>query len=124
MKLVDDALATALAADEVNSILRDDNSIEGILMNMDFITEDQLRQAVAIQCQQSPLGEILVDMGAITQYQLDEAHMLQKISRGEASDAEAAGLYRLQRKRLVQQIVTTLRETSDAAEALSASYKQ
>lgn len=125
MTLVDGTAARLLevSSAEVDEILRDDNSLEGILVSLDYISPDQLRKALAIQRQQSPLGEILVEMGAITQEQLKEALMLQKISRGEATDIEAACLYRLQRKRLVKQVVTELRQATDESNTLTAHYQ-
>jgi hypothetical protein len=91
----------------------DETSLGNILVEMGYVTIEQLQNAVEIQKMQAPIGEILVRMEIITREQLEEALMIQKVNRGEATTREESQLYRTQRKRLMGEVVSCLKETTD-----------
>lgn len=99
-------------SDRFEAAQEDETSIGNILVDMGYVTSDQLNQAIEVQKMQAPVGEILVRMGAITREQLEEALMIQKVNRGEASTREEAQLYRTQKKRLMGEVVSCLKETT------------
>lgn len=68
----------------------DSTSIGQVLLDMKLVTKEALDEAVARKINGHPLGLILVEMGAISTRQLDEALLKQKVLRGSAKPAEVA----------------------------------
>lgn len=102
----------------------DDTSIGNILVELGFVTDDQLKEAVEIQRRANPLGKILVEMGAITDEQLDEALMQQRIKRGEASNREQTLFHRRKKTRLVGEIASTCRDTMELSQSIQAKLQK
>lgn len=64
----------------------DPSSIGNLAIELGYITLDELRVAVRVQQQRLPLGRILVDMGKLTEEQLDDLLFEQQVRRGEIKD--------------------------------------
>lgn len=61
-------------------------SIGNLALSREYITRADLDAALKVQQQMSKIGTILVDMGKMTQEQLDELLMDQAIHRGDITD--------------------------------------
>jgi hypothetical protein len=66
----------------------DPNSIGNIAVERGYITRFELDEAMRAQQARLPLGEILIEMGKLTRHELEELLFEQKIRRGEVKDRE------------------------------------
>lgn len=76
----------------------DPSSIGNLAIELGYITMDELRAAVKVQQQRLPLGRILVEMGKLTEEQLEDLLFEQQVRRGEIRDRTAITQY--QRKKM------------------------
>ncbi len=66
-----------------------DGSIGTILVNLGFVTKDQLLDAITAKLKsdtEALIGEILIARGAVTRTQLDRALLIQREFRGNVPD--------------------------------------
>jgi hypothetical protein len=87
---------------------KDPDSIGSILREWGYVTDDELEKAVKIQKSQQQLGQILIDLtdGRLTNEQVEEAFMEQKIRRRKASHREITAFNSRKKRRLVSGIQT------------------
>jgi hypothetical protein len=87
---------------------KDDTSLGNILLEKGYVSEDALERAIRIQKSQSLLGRILVNMGpdsgGITEEQLEEALLEQKIRRKKAKASEVIKANSKRHDRLVEEV--------------------
>ena len=107
------ALSPSLAGDDQSNIGR-------LLVRKGYVTDDQIRDAMARQLVAAPpLGEILIEMGAITREQLDEVLFEQRRARGETTDQEEVRHTLVQQHRSMRDITNGLTEAAGLANALA-----
>ena len=78
------------------------NSIGHMAIEKGYITTDDLAEALKVQRQRMRLGTILVDMGKLSEEQLGDLLLEQRIRTGEKVSHEE--LHRHERKKLHQRI--------------------
>lgn len=87
---------------------KDETSLGNILLEFGYVTPEILEQAIKIQKSQSLLGSILVNMkpeaGGITEEQLEEALLEQKIRRRKAKPLEVIRSNSRRHRRLVDEV--------------------
>lgn len=66
----------------------DPSSIGNLAVELGYITMDELRTAVKMQQQRLPLGRILMEMGKLTEEQLEDLLFEQRVRRGEIKDKD------------------------------------
>ena len=72
----------------------DSNSIGSLAIELGYITQEELTAAVRVQQQRLPLGRILVEMGKLTEKQLEDLVFELGIRRGEIKDKDLIRQYR------------------------------
>ena len=84
----------------------DPHSIGNILKEWGYVTHEELERAVQVQKSQQALGQILISVtqGRLTNDQVEEAFMAQKIRRKKASHKEIMAFNARKKKKLVSQI--------------------
>jgi hypothetical protein len=98
----------------------DPSSIGNLAIELGYITTDELRAAVNVQQQRLPLGRILVEMGKLTEEQLDDLLFEQKVRRGEIKDKEAIMQYqRLKMRRKMVQLKDGFKEMGASTKRLT-----
>jgi hypothetical protein len=100
----------------------DPSSIGNIALELGYITQEELNAAVGVQQQRLPLGRILVDMGKLTETQLEELLFEQRVRRGEINDKGVMAQH--ERAKLHQkmgEVQAGFRELRDDAKRLSGS---
>ena len=94
----------------------DETSLGNILVELGFISKEQLQEAIAVQRTRVPeIGGILVELGFITQEQLEEALLKQRILRGKAKPREVTDFERAKRKRASASFMESAQQTRDVA---------
>ena len=100
----------------------DPNSLGNILIEFGYVTPDVLEKAIKIQKSQSLLGRILVNMkpeeGGITEEQLEEALLEQKVRRRKARPLDVIRSNSKRHSRLVEEVdeqLTSLERKYSAA---------
>jgi len=92
----------------------DPSSIGNLALELGYITQDQLKEALAIQEQRMALGDILVDRKMLTLYQRDELLLEQRYRREKhggwlssrvSKDRMRRSMLELERQRLAVQHV-------------------
>jgi len=100
---------------------QDENSLGNILVEMGFVTQAQLDEAVRIQKQKAPkIGEILVEMKILTEQQLEEAILYQRVRRGEASVAEETKFHGKRKRRLLKEVTSELKQAAELSQVVTA----
>jgi len=100
---------------------QDDSSLGNILVEMGFVTKDQLDEAVRIQKQKAPkIGEILVEMKILTEQQLEEAILYQRVKRGEASFVEETKFHGKRKRRLIKEMTSELKQATEISKIVTA----
>lgn len=95
--------------DQYEAAAEDKNSLGNILLDLGYISSDDLEKAIRIQRSQMKLGQILVrELEVLTEEQLEEALVEQRIRQGKARHRETAAHYSQKKKQLVRQIETGL----------------
>ena len=102
-------------------IARDDmTSIGNILVDLGYITPEQLEEAITIQKSQKMLGEVLVEeMEAITPDQLDEALLEQQLRRKKIKRSEVLKLHDKKRRRLITKVNESAKQLTDASDKIT-----
>lgn len=99
---------TEKVEDKYTQAQEDPNSLGNILIELGYVTPDTLERAIKIQKSQSLLGRILVNMkpeeGGITEEQLQEALLEQKIRRRKAKPLEVIKANSEKHTRLVKEV--------------------
>jgi hypothetical protein len=104
------------------SAATDETSLGNILVGMEAITREQLKEAIEVQRARVPeIGGILVELGHITQEQLEEALLKQRIMRGKAKPREVTDFERHKRKKASEAFLSSVRQTVDVASDLKRS---
>ena len=85
----------------------DPTSIGNIALEAEFITQEDLDEALIVQEARLKLGKILVDLGKITQSQLKDLIFEQKVRRGEVTDKKAILQFR---RKLFKENLCAIRE--------------
>jgi len=83
---------------------RDKSSIGNILIDMGLVTEKVLDEAVQLQKDSQMLGQILIQMKVITEVNLKEALLEQKIRRKKASLGEIHKTYSKKRRQILKEV--------------------
>lgn len=103
-----------------NQAKGDKTSLGNILVDMGYITSEQLEEAIKIQKSQKLLGEVLVDeMKAITSDQLDEALFEQQLRRKKIRRDEILKLHAKRRRRLLIRVDESAKRLSEASEQVA-----
>ena len=91
-----------IVEDPHSAAKKDPHSIGNILKEWGYVTDEELEQAVKIQKSQQALGQILIDVtdGRLTNEQVEDAFMEQKIRRNKASHKEVMAFNSKKKKRL------------------------
>lgn len=91
--------------DPYKKAAEDQTSIGRILIEFEYITPEDLEVAIRVQKSKAPLGRILVDdMKVITEDQLEEALLEQKIRRKKASLKEMSRFHSKRNGRMVSEV--------------------
>ena len=100
------ALFNSAEEDPHTSAMDDPSSLGNILLRKEYITADELQEAIEVQKSQVRLGEILQEVtgGRLTNEQVEEALMEQKIDRKQASNKEMRVFHHKKKQRLVKTI--------------------
>ena len=86
-----------------------DDSLGNILLELGYITREQLEAAIRIQKSQIRLGVILVEeLGAITTEQLEEALLEQEIRKKKNNLRALKKLYSRKQNRLVSEVKNSM----------------
>lgn len=94
----------------------DETSIGNILIELGHVTQGQLSEAVEVQRSRVPeLGGVLIELGFINPEQLDEALLRQRILRGKASKKEITEYERRKRKRASALFIESANQTREVA---------
>lgn len=100
----------------------DPYSLGNLALERGYITEDDLEAALKVQRERLQLGQLLVEMKKITQDQLDELLLEQKILRGEIKDQNV--LIQFERRKKKSRLVAMREKFAEAradAESVTAS---
>jgi len=103
----------------------DETSIGNILVDLGFITQEDLDRAIEIQRRQAPIGEILTQMRrddgspVLQREQLDIALMKQKIARGEAGHREELSFYRSHTRQMISEFSEQIRSAAEVTTTLA-----
>lgn len=98
----------------------DPSSIGNLAIELGYITEDELRQAVQVQQQRLPLGRILVEMGKLTEAQLSDLLFEQRVRRGEIRDKAVIVQHRREKmRRTMAQLKAGFKEVGDETKRLT-----
>jgi hypothetical protein len=73
---------------------KDASSIGCLAISKGYATQEQVEAAVKKQEERQPLGEILMEQGVLTRFQLDELLIEQEIARQKLSPKKAAQVWR------------------------------
>lgn len=80
----------------------DPDSFGNIVVEKGYASPEKVQEAVKIQAERLPLGDILVSMGVLTAYQRDEVLLEQKLRRTRRSQRRISSVHiELERQRLV-----------------------
>jgi len=79
--------------------MEDPLSIGNLAVTNNIITQEDLTEAVNVQRKRLRIGQILIDMGKLSEPQLEELLLEQKIKRGEIDDSEAIIQFEQSRRR-------------------------
>lgn len=98
----------------------DPNSIGSILKEWGYVTEDELEKAVKVQKSERTFSQILIEVtdGRLTDEQVGEAFMEQKIRKGKATRREISVFNSKKKRRLVQQIQEGFDNITTVADAI------
>jgi ASC-1-like (ASCH) protein len=99
---------------------RDPWSIGNLALKRGYITQDDLSEAVRIQKERLPLGEILMEMGKLTKDQLDELLFEQKVLRGEISKGDQIKFERKKLKHQLEALTSNFKEVRSQAQEMGA----
>lgn len=111
-------------ADEAVVASLDPASLGNILLRKGYVTRNQLDAAVDRQLATAPpLGKILVDMGAISPAQLEEALYEQRRLRGGVSKREDVQHHLERQSRDIRQVAEGLNEIAGISNALADKLK-
>lgn len=106
--------------DQFEKASRDGTSLGNILLELGYVTEEDLEEAIRIQKSQSMLGSILVDqMKAITMSQLEEALLEQKIRRNKANLREITKFQAVKQNQLVTEVAEGFRNLATKFDQVS-----
>jgi len=106
---------------EAEMARRDAASLGNILIRKSYTTQERIDAAVRRQLEAAPpMGEILVEMGAITREQLEDALVEQKILRKEVSDETACEYRMAQNARQVEAIKEGFLQVTELSGAVAA----
>lgn len=95
--------------DSYKKAAEDKTSIGSILLELKYVTPEDLEAAIKVQKSRAPLGRILVDdMKVITEDQLEEALLEQKIRRKKASLKEMSRFHSKRNGRMVTEVKNVL----------------
>lgn len=96
---------------------QDPTSIANILVSLGWVTKEQV--ALALSSQRDKLiGQVLIEMGAVTQAHIDHALLHQAHKRGKASNADVAGASLANNMALSDKIIETAKDIGDKAAAI------
>ena len=102
----------------------DPTSLGRILIARGYVTPEIVQSAVRKQLVATPpLGEILIEMGAITEDQLEDALYEQRKARGETSCQEDVKYQLTQQTKVMQHITHGLSEVAGLANAMAMKLK-
>jgi len=87
---------------------KDETSLGNVLLDLGYVSEETLEVAIKIQKSQSMLGRILVNMDEITEEQLKDALLEQKILRKTARAQEVIKSNTRRHSRLVEEVQSRL----------------
>jgi hypothetical protein len=94
--------------DKYERAKEDETSLGNVLLDLGYVTQEALEEAIKIQKSQSLLGRILVEMGprrgGITEEQLKDALLEQKVRRRKARAAEVIKSNSKRHQRLVGEV--------------------
>ena len=109
---------------EIEEAAGDRTSLGNILVKRGYATPAQITYAIGRQLMAAPpLGKILIEMGAITLEQLDEALYEQRRLRGETTNRDDVTHQLTQQARGMAQVSRELTEIADLSNVLVAKLK-
>jgi hypothetical protein len=101
----------------------DPNSIGNMAVEKGYITSGDLEAAVSIQQERLPLGRILVDMGKLTDDDLNDLLFEQKVRRGEIEDVEIITQHeRLKMHRKIREVRSGFKEIKEDAKRAATAF--
>jgi hypothetical protein len=109
---------------EVEEASADQTSLGNILIRRGFVTPEQVKAAIERQLMAAPpLGEILIEMGAIDRDQLEEALYEQRRSRGETTGQEEVQHQLSRQAHHMREVSASLGEIAGISNAIAAKLK-
>ena len=103
--------------------VRDPLSFGNLAMELQFITPDELNEALLKQEQRLPIGEILVQLGKISEYQRDEILLEQRLRR-TSDGSEVASIELRRQSRMIHAFKQHIAEIAVSAHAVAAVIDQ
>lgn len=95
----------------------DRSSLGNLAVELGYCSEDELRRALRIQNERLPLGEILVEIGAIPRDYLDDLLIDQKVQRGEVPRVEVVKHERSKKLKRLRELGQVFKEATSATDA-------
>jgi len=91
---------------------RDPTSIGNLAILKGYATPEQVATALKKQEERLPIGKILVEQGVLTDVQLDELLIEQKIKRRKLNTREASKLWADFRRSKMREVTSSLRDVA------------
>lgn len=95
----------------------DHSSLGNLAVELGYCSEDELRRALRIQNERLPLGEILIEIGAISRDYLDDLLVDQKVQRGQVTRLEAVKHERSKKLKRLRELGQVFKEATSATDA-------
>ena len=95
----------------------DKSSLGNLAVELGYCSDEELRRALRIQNERIPLGEILVEIGAISRDYLDDLLVDQKIQRGQVTRLEAMKHERSKKLKRLHELGQVFKEATSATDA-------